>query len=55
MFLRTKRRRTTKWIDRRIQAERRNGMDRRNLFRFESVGAERRVGKLRRVSDWTAL
>lgn len=55
MFLRTRRRKATKLIDRRTQSERRNGMDRRDLFRFESVGADRRVGKLRRVSDWTAL
>jgi len=55
MYLRTKRRRATKWIDRRTQSERRNGLDRRNLFRFESIGADRRVGKLRRVSDWPML
>ncbi|MCW8956984.1 MAG: hypothetical protein OQL09_08880 [Gammaproteobacteria bacterium] len=52
MFLRTKPSRAKKWINRRTQSERRNGQDRRNLYRFEAVGTERRMGNLRRASEW---
>ena len=40
------------WIERRSESERRRGMDRRNLYRFESLGADRRVGNVRRTSEW---
>lgn len=52
MLLRTRPARARQWLNRRSQSERRSGMDRRNLYRFETVGADRRVGKLRRTSEW---
>lgn len=38
-------------IERRGSCERRNGMDRRNLVRYESIGSDRRVIHLRRSED----
>lgn len=52
MFLRIKPARNKKWIEHRSLSERRSGMDRRNLYRFEAFGADRRTGKLRRSSEW---
>ena len=52
MFLRIKPARNRKWIERRTQTERRSDIDRRNLYRFEAFGADRRVGRLRRASEW---
>lgn len=52
MFLRTKPANAKKWIERRSPTERRSGVDRRDLYRFDAVGADRRVGRLRRTSEW---
>ena len=38
-------------IDRRSRFERRRGMDRRNLVRYESVGSDRRAEPFRRAED----
>ncbi len=38
-------------IDRRSRSERRHGMDRRNLIRYESLGSDRRVATCRREED----
>jgi len=38
-------------IDRRSSAERRTGIDRRDLFRYESIGSDRRTTYCRRNED----
>lgn len=40
-------------VDRRSISERRRGMDRRNLIRFESLGSDRRNSSYRRQEDVT--
>lgn len=38
-------------IDRRTMADRRNGSERRNLVRYESIGSDRRMTSYRRRED----
>ncbi len=38
-------------VDRRNRMDRRSGLERRNLVRFESIGTDRRVQSYRRQED----